>query len=210
MRLLVETVREIRAAASDRFLIAVKLNSADFQRGGFDLDDSLTVARALEREGIDLLEISGGTLESTAMFSGMPQRESTRAREAYFLEFAQRFGQEVSVPLMLTGGFRTRQGMTDALDSGAVDVVGLARPITHEPDLPRRLLDGTAEKSLVTPKTLGPKVFDDLLNSAWHRQQLARMGRGRVVRPNRGPVTALAIALLTSARDLLLPRLTPC
>ena len=94
MRLLVETVREIRAATSARFLIAVKLNSADFQRGGFDSDDSLTVARALEKEGIDLLEISGGTYESTAMVTGMPQRESTRAREAYFLEFAERFSRK--------------------------------------------------------------------------------------------------------------------
>jgi len=107
------------ATTSARFSsIAVKLNSADFQRGGFDSDDSLTVACALEKEGIDLLEISGGTYESTAMVTGMPQRESTRAREAYFLEFAERFSQEVSVPIMLTGGFRTRQGMNDALDSG--------------------------------------------------------------------------------------------
>lgn len=209
MRLLVETVREVRATTSARFLIAVKLNSADFQRGGFDSDDSLTVAHTLEKEGIDLLEISGGTYESTAMVTGMPQRESTRAREAYFLEFAERFSKEVSVPIMLTGGFRTRQGMSDALDSGAVDVVGLARPITYEPDLPQRLLDGTAEKSLVTPKTLGHKNIDDLLNSAWHQQQIARMGRGRAVLPRRGPAIALAIALLTTARDLLLPQLAP-
>jgi 2,4-dienoyl-CoA reductase-like NADH-dependent reductase (Old Yellow Enzyme family) len=209
MRLLVETVREIRATTSDQFLIAVKLNSADFQRGGFDADDSLTVARALEKEGIDLLEISGGTYESTAMVTGMPQRESTRAREAYFLEFAERFSQELSVPVMLTGGFRTRQGMNDALDSGAVDIIGLARPITYEPDLPRRLLNGTAEKSLVTPKTLGHKTVDDLLNSAWHQQQIARMGRGRAVRPRRTPAIALVIALLTTSRDLLLPQLAP-
>jgi 2,4-dienoyl-CoA reductase-like NADH-dependent reductase (Old Yellow Enzyme family) len=143
------------------------------------------------------------------MLSGAPQRESTSAREAYFLEFAERFAQEVSVPLMLTGGFRTRQGMNDAVDSGAVDVVGLARPITYEPDLPQRLLDGTAEKSLLSLKTLGHRTLDDLVNSAWHQQQLARLGRGRVVRPSRGPVTALAIALLTTARDLLLPRLAP-
>jgi 2,4-dienoyl-CoA reductase-like NADH-dependent reductase (Old Yellow Enzyme family) len=209
MRLLVETVREIRATTSDQFLIAVKLNSADFQRGGFDADDSLTVARTLEKEGIDLLEISGGTYESTAMVTGMPQRESTRAREAYFLEFAERFSQELSVPVMLTGGFRTRQGMNDALDSGAVDIIGLARPITYEPDLPRRLLNGTAEKSLVTPKTLGHKTVDDLLNSAWHQQQIARMGRGRAVRPRRTPAIALVIALLTTSRDLLLPQLAP-
>jgi 2,4-dienoyl-CoA reductase-like NADH-dependent reductase (Old Yellow Enzyme family) len=139
----------------------------------------------------------------------MPQRESTRTREAYFLEFAQRFSQEVSVPVMLTGGFRTRQGMNDALDSGAVDIVGLARPITYEPDLPQRLLDGTAEKSLVTPKTLGHKTVDDLLNSAWHQQQIARLGRGRAVRPRRTPAIALVIALLTTGRDLLLPQLAP-
>jgi 2,4-dienoyl-CoA reductase-like NADH-dependent reductase (Old Yellow Enzyme family) len=209
MRLLLETVREIRTTTSAQFVIAVKLNSADFQRGGFDADDSLTVARALEKEGIDLLEISGGTYESTAMVTGMPQRESTRAREAYFLEFAERFSQELSVPVMLTGGFRTRQGMKDALDGGAVDIVGLARPITYEPDLPRRLLDGTAEKSLVTPKTLGHKNIDDLLNSAWHQQQIARMGRGRAVRPRRSPAIALAIALLTTSRDLLVPWLAP-
>jgi 2,4-dienoyl-CoA reductase-like NADH-dependent reductase (Old Yellow Enzyme family) len=209
MRLLVETVREIRATTPSQFLIAVKLNSADFQRGGFDADDSLTVAHALEKEGIDLLEISGGTYESTAMVTGTPQRESTRAREAYFLEFAERFSEELSVPVMLTGGFRTRQGMNDALDSGAVDIVGLARPITYEPDLPRRLLDGTAEKSLVTPKTVGHKAVDDLLNSAWHQQQIARMGRGRAVRPRRTAAIALVIALLTTGRDLLAPWLAP-
>ncbi|MFF4229679.1 NADH:flavin oxidoreductase/NADH oxidase family protein [Streptomyces sp. NPDC001820] len=209
MRLLIETVRAIRAATSDEFLVAVKLNSADFQRGGFDSDDSLTVARALAKEGIDFLEISGGTYESTAMVTGAPQRESTRAREAYFLEFAERFAQEVSVPLMLTGGFRTRKSMNEALDSGAVDIVGLARPITYEPDLPRRLLDGTADKSLVVPKELGHKTIDDLLNSAWHQQQIARMGRGRPARPGRGPAAALVIAVLTTARDLLLPWLAP-
>jgi 2,4-dienoyl-CoA reductase-like NADH-dependent reductase (Old Yellow Enzyme family) len=209
MRLLVETVRAIRATTHAHFLIAVKLNSADFQRGGFDADDSLTVAHALEREGIDLLEISGGTYESTAMVTGTPQRESTRAREAYFLEFAERFSEELSVPVMLTGGFRTRQGMNDALDSGAVDIVGLARPITYEPDLPQRLLDGTAEKSLVMPKTVGHKAVDDLLNSAWHQQQIARMGRGRAVRPQRSPAVALVIALLITSRDLLVPWLAP-
>src|SRR6202008_2288312 len=83
------------------------------------------------------------------------------------------------------------------------------RPITYEPDLPQRLLDGTAEKSLVTPKTLGHKNIDDLLNSAWHQQQIARMGRGRAVRPRRGPAIALAIALLSTGRDLLVPWLAP-
>jgi 2,4-dienoyl-CoA reductase-like NADH-dependent reductase (Old Yellow Enzyme family) len=209
MRLLLDTVRAVRAATSDRFLVAVKLNSADFQRGGFDADDCLTVARALDEEGIDLLEISGGTYESAAMVTGAPQRESTRAREAYFLEFAERIAREISVPLMLTGGFRTRRAMNDALDSAAVDVIGLARPITYEPDLPRRLLTATADKSLVVPKAIGNKNIDDLLNSAWHQQQIARLGRARPVARNRRPAVALAIALLTTARDRAFPRLIP-
>ena len=84
MRLLIETVRDA-SDDPDRFLIAVKLNCADFQRGGFDSDDSLTVARALEKEGIDLLEIYGGTYESTVMVTGMPQRESTvHGRRTYW------------------------------------------------------------------------------------------------------------------------------
>jgi 2,4-dienoyl-CoA reductase-like NADH-dependent reductase (Old Yellow Enzyme family) len=119
MRLLVETVQQIRAATSDRVLIAVKLNSADFQRGGFDTDDSLRVALALQDEGIDLMEISGGTYESAAMVTGTLRRGSTRAREAYFLEFAKRFTHKMSIPVMLTGGFRTRQGMIDAVESGS-------------------------------------------------------------------------------------------
>jgi len=209
MRLLLDTVRAVRAATSDRFLIAVKLNSADFQRGGFDAGDSVTVARALAANGIDLLEISGGTYEHAAMVGGAPQRESTRAREAYFAEFAEQLARDISVPVMLTGGFRTRRAMNDAIDGGAVDVIGLARPITCEPDLPRRLLAGTADKSLAVPKTIGHKDIDGLLNSAWHQQQLARLGRGRPVARNRRPVVALAIALLTTARDLAFPRFIP-
>ena len=123
--------------ASASFLVAVKLNSADFQRGGFDTDDALRVAMALEAEGVHMIEISGGTYESVAVVDGAPKRASTAAREAYFLEFAEQFARELTVPIMLTGGFRSRDGMIDALRSGAVDVIGIARPLAQEPDLPR-------------------------------------------------------------------------
>lgn len=205
MRFLLEVVRAVHAATPRTFLLAVKLNSADFQRGGFDADDALVVARALEREGVHLIEVSGGTFESVATTA--PQRESTRSREAYFLEFAERFASELTVPIMLTGGFRTRTGMTEAVKSGAVDLIGLARPIAHEPDFPRRILDGTTEASPAKPQTIGMKQIDDLLNGAWHQQQIARLGRGKRVRPNRKPAVALAIAILTTVRDILMTRL---
>jgi 2,4-dienoyl-CoA reductase-like NADH-dependent reductase (Old Yellow Enzyme family) len=204
MRFLLDVVRAVRTATPQAFLIAVKLNSADFQRGGFDTDDALAVARALEREGVHLLEVSGGTYENAAMITGTPKRESTKAREAYFLEFAERFAAELTIPLMLTGGFRTRQGMIDTLADGAVDVIGLARPIAHDPDFPQRILAGTTDVSIATPHTIGHRKIDDLLNTAWHQQQIARLGRGKNVRPDRHPAVALAIALITTARDTLL------
>src|SRR5205085_3252491 len=109
------------------FPVGIKLNSADFQRGGFTEDESLDTIRALVEAGIDLVEISGGTYETPAMTGIM--KDSTRAREAYFLEFAEKARASVKVPLMLTGGFRTLNGMAQAISSGAVDLVGLARPL---------------------------------------------------------------------------------
>jgi 2,4-dienoyl-CoA reductase-like NADH-dependent reductase (Old Yellow Enzyme family) len=207
MRLLLDTVRAVRAATPESFLLAVKLNSADFQRGGFDAEDALTVAKALQAEGVALIEVSGGTYENAAMISGTPKRASTAAREAYFLEFAERFARELTVPIMLSGGFRTRQGMIEALRGGAVDLIGLARPLAHEPDLAQRLLAGTADISLVRRHAVGHRVIDDLIDGLWHQQQMARLGRGRPLRPERSAAVALAVVLLTGARDALLHRL---
>jgi 2,4-dienoyl-CoA reductase-like NADH-dependent reductase (Old Yellow Enzyme family) len=207
MRLLLDTVRAVRAATPESFLLAVKLNSADFQRGGFGAEDALTVAKALQAEGVALIEVSGGTYENAAMISGTPKRASTAAREAYFLEFAERFAHELTVPIMLSGGFRTRQGMIEALRGGAVDLIGLARPLAHEPDLAQRLLAGTADTSLVRRHAVGHRVIDDLIDGLWHQQQMARLGRGRPLRPERSAAVALAVVLLTGARDALLHRL---
>jgi 2,4-dienoyl-CoA reductase-like NADH-dependent reductase (Old Yellow Enzyme family) len=207
MRLLLDTVRAVRAVTPESFLLAVKLNSADFQRGGFDAEDALTVAKALQAEGVALIEVSGGTYENAAMISGTPKRASTAAREAYFLEFAERFARELTVPIMLSGGFRTRQGMIEALRGGAVDLIGLARPLAHEPDLAQRLLAGTADTSLVRRHAVGHRVIDDLIDGLWHQQQMARLGRGRPLRPERSAAVALAVVLLTGARDALLHRL---
>jgi 2,4-dienoyl-CoA reductase-like NADH-dependent reductase (Old Yellow Enzyme family) len=207
MRLLLDTVRAVRAATPESFLLAVKLNSADFQRGGFDAEDALTVAKALQAEGVALIEVSGGTYENAAMISGTPKRASTAAREAYFLEFAEQFARELTVPIMLSGGFRTRQGMIEALRGGAVDLIGLARPLAHEPDLAQRLLAGTADTSLVRRHAVGHRVVDDLIDGLWHQQQMARLGRGRPLRPERSAAVALAVVLLTGARDALLHRL---
>ena len=154
MRLLLEVVRAIRAACGDSFPIAVKLNSADFQRGGFTESDSADVVKALEAERIDLLEISGGNYESPMMVAtgeaNNPRRESTIRREAFFLEYAQKIRSQTSIPLMLTGGLRTVETMTQILEEGDVDFIGMARPFALDPDIAAKLIRGESASSKPT------------------------------------------------------------
>lgn len=192
-RFLLEVVRAIRAEVGARAVVAVKLNSADFQRGGFDRADSGEVVRMLDAERVDLVEISGGTYESTA-FMGVtaePRKASTRAREAYFLEFAESLRGHLTIPLMVTGGFRTAAGMAEAIDSGATDLIGLGRPLALEPDLPARLLSGEALESTARPRSLGIRRFDGMADLLWHTTQLQRMGRGLDPKPERHPLVTL-------------------
>ncbi len=179
-RFAVEIVRAIRAATAPSFTVAIKLNSADFQRGGFEIGESMEVARALEAEGVDLIEISGGTYEKPVMSGSEErnQRASTRAREAYFLEYARQIRSATRVPLMLTGGLRTATEMRDALASGDVDVIGIARPMTYEPDLPRRLLDGEATGATPIEIRTAIKRITDLAQVAWYQQQMLRLAAG--------------------------------
>lgn len=189
-RLLLEIIREVKARRrSPLYAVTVKLNSADFQRGGFTEEDSLAVIRLLETEGIDLLEISGGNYESPAQFGKDGVRESTAKREAYFLEFTARARAVTKVPLLLTGGFRGRPAMEEALESGALDFVGLARPFCAEPELGKRLLaTPDARIELRTRWPLGK--LGSFLEMAWYSEQIQRMGRRREVDPAMSPVWA--------------------
>jgi 2,4-dienoyl-CoA reductase-like NADH-dependent reductase (Old Yellow Enzyme family) len=187
-RFLLEIIRAVRARIGTGVPLSVKLNSADFQRGGLAEDESLEVAAVLADEGIDLLEISGGTYEAPAL---MGTRQSTRDREAYFLDYATRVRARVRVPLMLTGGFRTVAGMTNAVGSDAIDVVGLGRPMALEPDLPLRLLTGIAQASNVRPRRVGIRSLDAASELVWYTTQLWRMGRGNDPDPRQHPVLGL-------------------
>jgi 2,4-dienoyl-CoA reductase-like NADH-dependent reductase (Old Yellow Enzyme family) len=152
-RALLEAVNAVREAVGPGFPVSVKLNSADFQKGGFAFEDSLQVAQWLENAGVDLIEISGGTYEQPKLLDieGLEPPEpqavaaSTLAREAYFVDFARAMQEKVSVPLMVTGGFRRRDAMLQALDSGAADLIGLGRPLCVMTDAPAQLLDGLEE-----------------------------------------------------------------
>jgi 2,4-dienoyl-CoA reductase-like NADH-dependent reductase (Old Yellow Enzyme family) len=202
-RLLLEVVRAVRAELGPHTPVAVKLNSADFQRGGITEDESAEVVLALAQESVDLLEISGGSYESTAMMGAPAGRASTRAREAYFLEYAERVRTAISqtgatLPLMVTGGFRSTSVMTDAIASGAIDVVGIGRPMIMEPDLPRRLLAGEFGARPHQPRKLGVARYEGMGELLWYTVQLQRMGKGIEPDPNRHPLRNVREYLLNT------------
>ncbi|MGW4890118.1 NADH:flavin oxidoreductase/NADH oxidase family protein [Streptomyces murinus] len=204
-RFLLEIVAAVRAESGPRIPIGVKLNSADFQRGGMTEDESTEVVLALAKKGIDLLEISGGNYESTAFMgaSGEGVKASTRAREAYFLDYAERARKAIAdsgaeLPLMVTGGFRSRLGMAEAVAGDAVDIVGLGRPLIMEPDLPRRLLAGEAGAMLVHPRRLRIKHLEGMGELMWFGVQLRRIGQGKEPDPTRHPLRNLPHYLHTT------------
>ncbi|MER7555851.1 NADH:flavin oxidoreductase/NADH oxidase family protein [Nocardioides sp. NPDC126508] len=186
-RFVLEVLRAIRAEVGRETPVAIKLNSADFQKGGFGEEESLEVVHALAEEGLDLLEISGGTYTSAAMLGVDPSlKASTRRREAYFLAYAERVRAELpTLPLMLTGGFRTAGGMVDAVESGAVDLVGLGRPLTVQPDFPAQLLAGRADESVVNPRRSGIRMLDSLTELTYYSVQMWRMAKGKEPAPDR-------------------------
>ena len=185
-RFLLEVIRSVRRQAGADFPLGLKLNSADFQRGGFTEEECQAVLASLEAEGVDLVELSGGTYEQATMFSGRDVKESTRRREAYFVEFAERARGRTPLPLMVTGGFRSAAGMADAVSSGAVDLVGLARPMALEPDLPARLLAGASAASTVERRKIGLKLLDAVAENYWYVHQIQRMADGLEPDPRRG------------------------
>ncbi|WP_409250684.1 NADH:flavin oxidoreductase/NADH oxidase family protein [Bacillus sp. SCS-153A] len=200
MKFLLEVYHEIRKQTGEDFPIGIKLNSADFQRGGFTEEESLEVIRSLAKTGIDLIEISGGNYENP-MMQGANVKESTKKREAYFLEFASKVREIVSTPLVVTGGFRSEKAMTDAVAQGEIDMVGIAKPLALIPDLPNQILQGAYETIQLKPMKTGLKWLDksaSMLEIVWYEQQLARMGKGKTPKPDHSVWLALLHTITTN------------
>ncbi|MEQ8797900.1 MAG: NADH:flavin oxidoreductase/NADH oxidase family protein [Salinisphaeraceae bacterium] len=200
-RFLLETVAATRTAVGPGFPISVKLNSADFQKGGYTFEECLQVVKWLNEAGIDLLEVSGGSYEQPGMVGYQGDEDtadpdakaSTREREAYFMEYAKKVREVATMPIMVTGGFRSRQVMEAALASGDADVLGIGRPLVTDPHFVKRLFEGTvdeAEKQELRLNIgggfLGPasrsvtlKFMNVFGQMGWFYMQLLRIGNGR-------------------------------
>ena len=180
-RLLIDIVRATRARVGADFGVGVKLNSADFQKGGFDAADAVAVVRMLNDEAVDLVEISGGSYESPAM-QGRPASASTRAREAYFVDFARDIVAVARMPIMVTGGIRRLATAEAALapedGRAGVAMVGIGQAMAWAPDLPNQWR--RAERVVDVPAVRWKsKPLTSLATMALAKLQLQRMGKGR-------------------------------
>ena len=207
-RLLISIIEGIREKVGNAFPISVKLNSSDFQKGGFSHEESIEVSKILNETSLDLLEISGGTYEGFAALDlqlASPNQSriikparSTIAREAYFLKYAEEMKKHIQIPLAVTGGFRSTRGMNEALESRACDIIGLGRPLCPEPDIVNELLSGEKESATLYENhvSFGPGILG--LNSPinyikannkatqvfWCYRQILKMAEGKDVDPN--------------------------
>jgi 2,4-dienoyl-CoA reductase-like NADH-dependent reductase (Old Yellow Enzyme family) len=179
-RFVIEVYRAIRERVGNNFSVGIKLNSADFQKGGFSEDESMEVVKLLSAEGIDLIEISGGTYEAPAMMG--KKKKSTRKREAYFIDYIEKARKITNTPLMLTGGFRTVSIMKDALDANQLDIIGIARPFAVFPNLPNEIFSTSRTDVTTSSRKVGVKALDSGLDIIWYEYQIKRLGEGK--KPN--------------------------
>lgn len=122
-RVVREVIETVRKAVGNAFPIGIKINSTDQLEGGLTEEDAMEMIGIIDQTSIDLIDISGGTYFPGASASS----DSSSGSGPYFIEFAKRAKQITTIPIMATGGFKTRQQAVDAIASGAVDMVSIGR-----------------------------------------------------------------------------------
>jgi 2,4-dienoyl-CoA reductase-like NADH-dependent reductase (Old Yellow Enzyme family) len=191
-------LREIRNVVGPAFPVGIKLNSADFQRGGFTESESMRVLRMLQEDGVDLVEISGGSYESRVMLNRPDSH-----RDAFFLDYAKRARAEVDIPLMVTGGFRQRAAMENALRGGALDVIGMARPFTDNPNVARDLLERRITRAADPPTMPGLGRLGGASQAMMSVAQMGLLAKGKDPTLRFGGLGAVLAALVEETRSVL-------
>ncbi|MBO6610426.1 NADH:flavin oxidoreductase/NADH oxidase family protein [Altererythrobacter sp.] len=198
-RFLLRIVEAVRQRVKLSFGVGLKLNSADFQRGGFEFEDARQVVEWLNGHGLDFVELSGGSYESPAM-QGNPQEgptpsSSTAARETYFIDFARQIAKVADMPIMVTGGITKRKVAEAALakdEAGfGVQLLGIARALASDPHLPKHWREGTNEDVSLPQAGFKSATLNGLATMALTKQQLEKMAKGKA--PGDGGSATIAL-----------------
>lgn len=192
-RFLLEIVDAVRAVVSPQFIVAIKLNSADFQRGGFSQQDAQQVIAALNHKAIDFVELSGGNYESPSLLGEKSQDNSTLAREAYFLEFAKDMQKTTQMPLMTTGGIR-RQAVAEQVLKAGMALVGMATALALNPNLPQQWQQGNAIDGARIEIDWQDKMLRSTAIMMIVQRQLLRLATGKPAGKKLNPIWTLILS----------------
>ena len=206
-RLLLTIIREIRKEVGPEFPLSVKLNSSDFQKGGLTEEESQEVVKMLDKEKIDLLEVSGGTYERVAFFLMNEEqgeiKESTKRREAYFMDFAQKVRAISNLPLLITGGFRTFDFCNEILKNGELDLIGMGRPFITDREKIAGFIKGETKTLDNLVIRTGIKQFEDAAEGGYYARQLIRFSKGKQFKKNLNPTWSSNFLILHEMKKAL-------
>ncbi|MEP3112954.1 oxidoreductase [Nisaea sp.] len=166
-RLLLDIIASVRTAVGPGFPVAVKINATDQLAGGIEETEALDLVKMLDETDIDLIDISGG-----AYFPGAAAASDGTKAGPYFLDFARSARARTGKPLMTAGGFKKRAEAEEALLSGAVDMIGLARALALDPRLPDKWMRKSGDETVFPRFSSTPPGGV----TAWYTQRLRQLG----------------------------------
>ncbi|SMR50250.1 unnamed protein product [Zymoseptoria tritici ST99CH_3D1] len=201
-RLLFEVVKAVRRETSGKFGVAVKINSSDFQKGGFTTEELLWVVEQLNTMGLDFLELSGGSYEQPAMSGFKGKAASTIAREAYFLEAAQELQATAKMPLMVTGGISHLSTLETVVNSSDNIIAGVGSALGYIPDLPNRWQRGEDPAPQVKPASWLPRPLQAVSKIMAVRYNMNRVGEDKKPWLNVWPVFGLIMCQIAELKHM--------
>ena len=206
MRFLKEIYLGMREELGKDFPIGIKINSTDFKEDGLTEEDSLETIVELANLGLDFVEISGGTYERPAMMGAT----STSSNKVFFAEYSKKLKQKVDIPVIVTGGIRSINAMNTLLNDNTTDFIGIARPLTIDPNIPNKIKQGTYTIVETTRVTTGvkklDKIFGSLLGIVYYQVLMQNIAKGKEPKATKNAWPSLIQAVYSQGLAVLFPQ----
>ena len=206
MRFLKEIYLGMREELGKNFTIGIKINSTDFKEDGLTEEDSLKTIIELANLGLDFVEISGGTYERPAMMGAT----SKSTNQVCFAEYSKKLKQKIDIPVVVTGGIRSINAMNTLLNDNTTDFIGIARPLTIDPNIPNKIKQGTYTIVETTRVSTGvkklDKIFGSLLGIVYYQVLMQNIAKGKEPKATKNAWPSLIQAVYNQGLAVLFPQ----
>ena len=206
MRFLREIYLGMREELGKDFPIGIKINSTDFKEDGLTEEDSLETIVELANLGLDFVEISGGTYERPAMMGAT----SKSTNQVFFAEYSKKLKQKIDIPVVVTGGIRSINAMNTLLNDNTTDFIGIARPLTIDPNIPNKIKQGTYTIVETTRVSTGvkklDKIFGSLLGIVYYQVLMQNIAKGKDPKATKNAWPSLIQAVYNQGLAVLFPQ----